>query len=810
MTGVATHPDRLQLADFGLGKLDSETASQIEEHLGSCRTCCDTLLHLQDDTFTSLVRKAKPPLHSDDTDGCPHQRPRPEDATVLVPTDASAAVADLPPELSSHPRYEVLELLGQGGMGHVYRARHKLMNRSVALKVISAHLVQNRQAVERFRREVQAAAHLVHRNIVTAYDAEQAGDVHFLVMEFVEGADLATVVQQRGPMSIAEACDCIRQAARGLQHAHEKGMVHRDIKPHNLMMSPDGQVRILDFGLANFATEAAWSEAAAPASSESMHLTSVGSVMGTLDYIAPEQARNAHAADIRADIYSLGCTLYYLLTGRPPFTADAVVDKLKAHTQEAAPALQSLQADVPPELAAVAHRMLAKDPAERFQTPAEVVSALAPFVGGGSVPRRPRREVPRWQLVAAAVLGVALFVGFAAAVVVATDRGRLQINPLVGDVQVVVSSRGEEVATIDTKTGSRVRWLPTGNYEVQLVGDDNAVKLDKTGFQMTRLGTVIVNTTWNTEGSGVIRSFGPTDETITRDGVAPDLGGWKITATTPRTVQMFEMRPPKLAKGPFFYRAQLKAENVTGRAYLEMWVRFPEQGEFFSKGFHNAVTGSSGWAEYEIPFFLQEGQQPDLIRLNLVIEGSGTVWIKNPQVLGRAVEAQKTTHAEPKSELTDAERAAADVRRGALAEVALVQQSFTTRGNQLPVVLFEQRGKTAFRFGRWLLIFEGVPCDGGNSGLLGLSAFAYPLQGGRGEGDLDFGAGIKDFGILIHEKWDGEVNEVSVNNFRFKLFDKGTRLQFGDQTFQATPLLQTIVIGRDGTARLEQQPSANE
>ena len=163
---------------------------------------------------------------------------------------------------------------------------------------------------------------LTHPNIVTAFDAEQAGDQHFLVMEFVDGTDLASVIKQRGPLPVSEACDCIRQAALGLQHAHEKGMVHRDIKPHNLMLSPNGQVRILDFGLAGFAAESAIIEAKSDevesgACMVPMHLTSIGSVMGTPDFIAPEQAKDAHSADIRADIYSLGCTLHYLLDVQP-------------------------------------------------------------------------------------------------------------------------------------------------------------------------------------------------------------------------------------------------------------------------------------------------------------------------------------------------------------------------------------------------------------------------------------------------------------------------------------------------------------
>jgi hypothetical protein len=175
-------------------------------------------------------------------------------------------------------------------------------------------------------------------------------------------------------------------------------------------------------------------------------------------------------------------------------------------------------------------------------------------------------------------------------------------------------------------------------YEVELVGDDNSVQLDKTGFQMTRLGKVVVTARWNQEGLGVVRSFKQTDPVITRDGVTSDEGGWKITADKPRSVRLFEVADPGFDTGPFHYRAKLKTENVQGRAYLEMWVRIPGMGEFFSKGLHTPLSGTNGWAEYEIPFLLKEGQHPDLIKLNVTIEGSGTVWIKDIELRGNVVD----------------------------------------------------------------------------------------------------------------------------------------------------------------------------
>jgi serine/threonine-protein kinase len=267
-------------------------------------------------------------------------------------------------------------------MGAVYKAEHLLMERLVALKVINRDWITHPAALERFRREVRAAAKLSHPNIVTAHDAEQAGDSHFLVMEYVEGTSLARLLAEHGPLPVAQACDYVRQAAFGLQHAYEKGMVHRDIKPHNLMLMLDGQVKVLDFGLARFAQEsraAGPTEQASVCGSTTATLTLAGTLMGTPDYMAPEQVRDAHSADVRADVYSLGCTLFALLIGRPPFPEGTPVEKARAHVDQMPPSLIERRGDVPPELAGVVGRMMAKDPARRYQTPAEVAAALLPF-----------------------------------------------------------------------------------------------------------------------------------------------------------------------------------------------------------------------------------------------------------------------------------------------------------------------------------------------------------------------------------------------------------------------------------------------
>jgi serine/threonine protein kinase len=313
-------------------------------------------------------------------------------------------VPGVPPDLVNHPRYLILEYLGSGGMGTVFKARHLLMDRLVALKVINPAVIDRPVMVERFQREVKAAARLRHPNIVAAYDADQAGATHFLVMELVEGVDLDRVLQERGPLPIAKACDYARQAALGLQHAWECGMIHRDIKPHNLMLTPQGQVKILDFGLARFVSSGI---SAAEESTASAPLPGAGAAVpeqaggapdsqgpplikgtsysytgaGTADYIAPEETVDTRRADIRADIYSLGCTLYRFLAGRVPFPDGNLTDKLKSHLERQPVPLPTLRPEVPRRLVQFVERMMAKDPAQRFQTPAEVVQALAPFAG---------------------------------------------------------------------------------------------------------------------------------------------------------------------------------------------------------------------------------------------------------------------------------------------------------------------------------------------------------------------------------------------------------------------------------------------
>jgi serine/threonine-protein kinase len=376
----------------------------------------------------------------------------------LTPYQANQLLLGRASELAIGP-YVLLERLGEGGTGQVFKARHQLMQRVVALKIIRKELLTDDEVVQRFQREVQLVSQLTHPNIVHAYDAGPLGTTFCLVMEYVEGISLGRLVKQQGPLSIEQASDFIRQAALGLQHIHERGLVHRDIKPPNLIVSstrasataptaapvavlapagdaaaaqactpahPWGVVKILDLGLARLPRQVSGEETNLLTPTRAM-------MMGTPDYLAPEQAFDFHQADIRADIYSLGCTFFFLLTGQPPFPGGTLTEKLLRHQSVEPPGVEKIRRGVPAPLANAVRRMLAKRPADRYQTPAEVADVLAGYAEQsraagsaatkeGQVPARaPHRRgfgrllqaLPgqsRWQLLAA-VVGIFSLIG---------------------------------------------------------------------------------------------------------------------------------------------------------------------------------------------------------------------------------------------------------------------------------------------------------------------------------------------------------------------------------------------------------------
>ena len=267
--------------------------------------------------------------------------------------------------------YIVLDRIGRGGVGQVYQGMHPRMKRLVAIKVLPHAAANSEEMLARFRREVEVSASLTHPNIVAAYDAgEDDAGRPFLVMEFVQGPDLATFVRRLGPLPVERALDFVIQAAKGLAYAHARGVYHRDVKPGNLLVDPAGHVKLLDLGLARYSSP----EHLDPATVG--ELTRFGDIMGTPDYIAPEQAVDSRTADHRADIYGLGCTLYFLLTGRPVYEGDTAMKKILAHRDQPIPSVRRHRREVPPELDTTIRRMIAKSPEDRFQSMQQVIDAL--------------------------------------------------------------------------------------------------------------------------------------------------------------------------------------------------------------------------------------------------------------------------------------------------------------------------------------------------------------------------------------------------------------------------------------------------
>lgn len=376
MKTVTPHPTLKQLRDFAQGFLEEQEFALVEEHLAHCHECCE---HLTDQPAGTLLTLAR-------------------DVVTLARSEAPGDTAwdGIPADLRHHPRYRIMEKIGEGGMGTVYRAEHRVMQRVVAVKLVHPWLLSKPQAVERFEKEVQLAAKLVHPNIVLAHDADRTEHRHFLVMEHVVGETLQERIRREGPCSIRQACNWIRQASRGLQHAWDHGMAHRDIKPANLMVTPDqatpeGRLRILDFGLSRLVAipdpeSASPNSHDLPPNSSPFALpspetdvswdsiggrTETGLVLGTPDYIAPEQIVSSGEVDIRADIYSLGCTLFYLLAGRAPFEG-SVNTILRAHATLPIPDLTVWRKDIPPRLMDAIRKMTAKRREERYGSPREV------------------------------------------------------------------------------------------------------------------------------------------------------------------------------------------------------------------------------------------------------------------------------------------------------------------------------------------------------------------------------------------------------------------------------------------------------
>jgi serine/threonine protein kinase len=378
------------------GRLDSEESSVVDVHLDSCPNCAATLANFDSDEDTLVSQLSGRVVEKGTLDrqllhALGNIKGYADDQSLtLFDSRRLRAVLPVPTALRD---YRLLEKLGDGGMGDVYKAVHVRLDKVVAIKVLHSEHLHEASANARFEREIRAAGKLEHPNIVRATDAGEAEGRHYLVMEYLHGLNLAELVRRLGQLPVADACEIIRQAANGLEHVHHHGLVHRDIKPSNLMLVDTsasahssqanifsaGNVKVLDLGLALL------NEAGRAPKSE---LTHSGMIIGTLDYMAPEQGNDTHNVDIRADIYSLGATLCKLLTAEAPFSGggyDRPLRKLTAIATEGPPNLTERRRDIPLELSTIVARMLAKSPDDRYSTPAEVAQALEPFARGSNV-----------------------------------------------------------------------------------------------------------------------------------------------------------------------------------------------------------------------------------------------------------------------------------------------------------------------------------------------------------------------------------------------------------------------------------------
>ncbi len=367
-----------QIRDFLLGKLPGEAIDEVVVHLDECPDCECTVAAMDGVSDTVVSQIASPPPTARESENT-HLREALH--RVLETNQANAVGGAAPVEVDAAPTrlgvYQLREKLGEGGMGAVYKALHTKLDKIVAIKLLPRDKTANPQTIARFEREMKAVGKLDHSHIVRALDAGELNGTHFLVMEYVEGIDLGALVKQLGPLPIDVACELVRQAALGLQYAHQYDMVHRDVKPSNLMLTTSGEVKVLDLGLALLVD-----------SPDAGELTSSGQIMGTVDYMAPEQLYSSHQVDIRADIFALGTTLYKLLSGEAPFAGgknDTVMSKMIAVASSPHMALSRRRKDISAPLSQLMDRLLEKDPAKRPATPLEVAEALSPFAAGANV-----------------------------------------------------------------------------------------------------------------------------------------------------------------------------------------------------------------------------------------------------------------------------------------------------------------------------------------------------------------------------------------------------------------------------------------
>lgn len=522
---------RETLKQYLAGWIDTNQTAEIEQHLSACAACEQTIAELESDPDT---------LFESVRNGDQQRKAAPENNSLLsAAMDRVKCLMDSEPA-TNEPKtsvavgnlgvYQLIHPLGRGGMGAVYLARHRTLGKQVAIKLLPESWGLRREALARFQREIRAVGKLNHQSIVSATDAGEQHGTHYLVMEYVDGMDLSRIARLVGPLKIADACALARQVALGLSYAHAEGIVHRDVKPSNLILDSHGQTKILDFGLAQLCL---WDEVSA-------ELTSVGQLMGTLDYMAPEQAERSGSVDYRADLYSLGATLFRLLCGRAPLAAAPTLsplDKLRLLAQHQPPKLDTLRSDAPAKLVEIVGSLLAREPADRPASAAHVAEQLAEFTQdadlhallvqaqsadsqAGNSPEKKRvrfseletgsvsakasstadRNGNYWMrwLVAAALIPLGLFA--AVLIVLETQKGQLVIESEVADVHIKLLRDGKATQDLRIDTGATSTRLTADKYEIVLDSPSDAIRIDKNQFEIKR-GQIVVARIRSTEGT---------------------------------------------------------------------------------------------------------------------------------------------------------------------------------------------------------------------------------------------------------------------------------------------------------------------
>jgi prepilin-type processing-associated H-X9-DG protein len=470
-------PTSAELQALSLGQLSDEASDEMLGHLQNCATCQAELATADplDDTLVRQLRESESDPEFSDEKECRLALVKALGTLAQANTQSldDAELSNLLPKVLGE--YEIVRPIGRGGMGNVYLARHSKLGRQVALKVLSSHRLLQPRMRQRFETEMRAVGGLSHPNIVTAHDAREVDQIAVLVTEYIDGLDVGQILRRCGKLSVGDACEIARQIALALEYVDQQGLVHRDIKPSNVMIGRAGEVKLLDLGLARLQL----------GDDDRPEMTATGQAMGTADYIAPEQVNDSRHVDIRADIYALGCTLFKMLSGQPPFDDDrypTTFAKMTAHVSDQPPALQKMAEEIPPQLAKLVQQMIAKDPGDRPQTPKEVAELLAKFsnwadlqrlvdqaIQAGDLPGQPprkttskplalqtepkpflQRSIPVTLAIAAGFLG--LMIGFALGVII------------------TIKHADGKVTQVEIPDGTSAKVSEDGNIEVDLSG----------------------------------------------------------------------------------------------------------------------------------------------------------------------------------------------------------------------------------------------------------------------------------------------------------------------------------------------------